>query len=158
MIRHRIAVDTPNQLSLVPVDSLANNLIALSQRPEAAGTIYHLTADRYYSITELTRQISTDFGYHFREFPLLKFVALLNQLAEPEDPVFPLLDFFNRSTPHIAAMTHKRYDNRCYRSARDDIADGQSDPTLAETARRLVRFLQSQGWIAREDERACINV
>jgi thioester reductase-like protein len=150
MIRHEIAVDTPNQISLVPVDSLARNLVVLSQRPQAAGATYHLTADRYYSLTQLTRQIGADFGFHFREMPIPEFIARLNLLARPEDPVFPLLDFFNRSAPHIAAMTLKRYDNRGYRLAKAAVPGSDDDPALAETARRLVRFVEAQGWIAKQ--------
>lgn len=147
MIRHRVAVDTPNQLSLVPADALARNLVGISLRGEATGASYHLTADRYYSLTNLTRQIGSDFGYRFRELSIAGFIAELNRLARPEDPVFPLLDFFNRSAPHIAAMTLKRYDNSRYRAARDRLADAVPDPDLGTLAARLVRFLEAQGWL-----------
>jgi len=158
MIRHKVAVDTPNQLSLVPVDSLANNLIGLSLLPESSGATYHMTADTYYSLTNVTRQIGADFGYDFRELPIPDFISELNRLAGPDDPVFPLLDFFNRSAPHIAAMTLKRYDNRDYRSARDAMIFGERDPALSETARRLVAFLKRQGWVAGEKERASASL
>jgi thioester reductase-like protein len=148
MIRYGVAVDTPNQLSLLPVDTLAQNLVAISLRPEAVGETYHLTADRYHSMTELTRQISHDFGYSFDELDIPCFISRLNDLAHPDDPVFPLLDFFNRAAPHIAAMSLKRYDNRCYRNARAAASGALQDPTLAETARRLVLFLRNNRWIA----------
>ncbi len=147
MIRHEIAVDTPNQLSLVPVDTVADNLVALSLDPEAAGATYHLTADSYYSLTHLTRRIGADFGYRFRELSIGAFISELNRLALPEDPVFPLLDFFNRSAPHIGAMTLKRYDNSHYRAARDRLPNGVADPGLAVVAARLVGFLRVQGWL-----------
>ena len=34
------------------------------------------------------------------------------------DPIFPLLDFFNRSGDKTAAMQLKRYSNRTYQAAR----------------------------------------
>jgi len=73
MVRHQIAVNTPNQLSLVPVDAIARNLVGLSLRPQAVGATYHLTADRYYSLTHLTRRLSADFGFHFRELSIAGF-------------------------------------------------------------------------------------
>ena len=146
MIRHRIAVDAPNQLSLVPVDSLAQNLIAISQHPMAAGATYHLTADRYYTLTQLTREINAEFGYLFRELPIPEFLEQLNLLAKPEDPVFPLLDFFNRAAPHLTAMSLKRYDNRNYRCAKD-LVQGEEEPNLRETATRLVHLIDAQGWL-----------
>jgi thioester reductase-like protein len=147
MIRHKLAVDTPNQLSLVPVDSLAHNLVALSLQPNAAGATYHLTADNYYSMTQLTRKITSDFGYEFKELDIPDFISQLNTLAQPDEPVFPLLDFFTRSAPHIAAMTLKRYENYNYRMARNITPGCKADPSLDETARRLVHFLSNQGWI-----------
>jgi len=147
MIRYGIAVDTPNQLSLVPVDVVARNLVALSQSPDAAGETFHLTADRYYSLTDLTRRLGSDFGFRFREMSIAGFISALNRLAQPDDPVFPLLDFFNRSAPHIAAMTLKRYDNSRSRAILDRLPQAARDPDLGVIAGRLVRFLSAQGWL-----------
>ena len=147
MIRHQVAVDTPNQISLVPVDTTARNLVALSLDAEAAGATYHMTADRYYSLTALTRRIAADFGYRFRELSIPEFIAYLNREARPDDPVYPLLDFFDRCAPQISAMTLKRYDNRAYRTARDRSPWGEPDPGLGEIGARLVRFVERQGWL-----------
>lgn len=147
MIRHGVAVDTPNQISLLPVDMVARNLVAISQRPIDATASFHLTADRYYSLTELVRQIGRDFGFRFHYLPILPFVARLNALATPDEPVFPLLDFFNRSAPHIAAMSLKRYDSSAYRSARATIPEALPDPSLEVIAGRMVGFLERQGWL-----------
>ena len=147
MIRHRLSVDTPNQLSLVPADAIARNLVGISLRPEALGATYHLTAERYYSLTHLTRRLSADYGYAFRELSVAGFIAELNRRARPEDPVFPLLDFFNRSAPHIAAMTLKRYDNSGYLAACARLERPARDPDLGTLAARLVRFLDAQGWL-----------
>ena len=148
MIRHGVAVDTPNQVSLLPVDVVARNLVAISQRPIDTTASLHLTADRYYSLTELVRQIERDFGFRFHYLPILPFVARLNALATPDEPVFPLLDFFNRSAPHIATMSLKRYDSSAYRSVRATIPGTLPDPSLEVIAGRMVGFLERQGWLS----------
>ena len=161
MIRHGVAVDTPNQISLLPADVLAHNLVAIALQPLSGTATYHLTADRYHSLTELTRQITHDFGFGFEYQNIPGFIARLNALAVPDDPVFPLLDFFNRSAPHIEAMSLKRYDNKVYRRARDASGIAMPDPSLPEVARRLVFYLQELGWIdaglgcERQNARAC---
>ncbi|UYV16642.1 thioester reductase domain-containing protein [Porphyrobacter sp. ULC335] len=147
MINHRVAVDTPNQLSLVPVDVTANNLAALSLQSGSRGATYHLTADRYYSMTALTREIARGSGIRFDELSIPEFLRFLNDNARASDPVFPLLDFFNRCAPQISQMTLKRYDNRAYRAARDNSPWGMRDPELGETSWRLVRFVEEMGWV-----------
>lgn len=147
IVNHRVAVGSTNQLSLVPVDVTANNFAALSLQSDAEGATYHLTAERLYSLTDLTREIEKFCGIGFRELPIPDFLRYLNDHAHPSDPVFPLLDFFNRCAPHISQMTLKRYDNRSYRAARDRSRWAMPDPAPEEMARRLVRFLAGKGWV-----------
>ncbi|WP_082663562.1 thioester reductase domain-containing protein [Sinorhizobium sp. Sb3] len=148
MIRHRIAVDTINQISLLPVDVVAHNLVAIMRRPISRTATFHATAEHYYSLTELVRQIERDFGFRFDYLPIAPFVDRLNAMASAEDPVLPLLDFFNRAAPHIAAMSLKRYDGRMYRSACRFIPGCKPDPSLAEIAQRMVYYLDAQGWLS----------
>jgi thioester reductase-like protein len=147
MIRHGIAVDTPNQVSLLPVDVVARNIVAIAQRPIGKPPVFHITADRYYSLTELVRQIERDFNFRFDYLPIPEFVARLNAAARANEPVFPLLEFFNRSAPHIAAMSLKRYDNSTYRLARAVAPGTLPDPSLKLISRRMVAFLNRQGWL-----------
>jgi thioester reductase-like protein len=148
MIRHGIAVDTPNQVSLLPVDVVARNIVAIAQRPIGESPVFHITADRYYSLTELVRQIERDFNFRFDYLPIPEFVARLNAAARANEPVFPLLEFFNRAAPHIEAMSLKRYDNSTYRSARAAAPGTLPDPSLNLISRRMVAFLNRQGWLA----------
>lgn len=147
MIRYGVAVDTPNQISLVPVDTLAHNLVRTARRDPPPGAAFHLTADRYYSLPDLTRQIGEDFGYAFEYVDIPTFVDRLNRFARPSDPVFPLRDFLNRAAPFIAKMSMKRYDNRHYQEARASDPLAWPDPSLSEIARRMVGFLDCQGWL-----------
>lgn len=148
MIRHGIAVDTPNQLSIVAADVIAHNIVAIARRPQAPATPLHVTADHYYSMTALTRVIERDFGYRFRYFDIPHFIDQLNLRCSASDPVYPLLDFFNRSADKIAAMQLKRYSSSAYRQARDGLPDGRADPSLEQTASYLVRYLLERGMIA----------
>jgi thioester reductase-like protein len=147
MIRHGIAVDTPNQLSIVAADVLAHNLIGISLLKEGASPALHLTADRYYSMTDLTRVITRDFGYPFTYYDIPNFIDRLNRLCSPGDPVYPLLDFFNRSADKIAVMRLKRYSKVAYHRSRARLHDPIANPTLSQTAGYLMRYLLEQGLI-----------
>ena len=147
MIRHGIAVDTPNQLSIVAADVLAHNLIGISLLKEGASPALHLTADRYYSMTDLTRVITRDFGYPFTYYDIPNFIDRLNRLSSPGDPVYPLLDFFNRSADKIAVMRLKRYSKVAYHRSRARLHDPIANPTLSQTAGYLMRYLLEQGLI-----------
>jgi len=57
------------------------------------------------------------------------------------------LDFFNRSHPKIAAMSHKRYSNDGYRQARDRSGAGLKDPPLSKTVAYLMAFVLREGMI-----------
>lgn len=146
MLRHGTAVDSANQLSIVAADVLAHNLVGVSRGAAPAVPALHLTADRYYSMTELTRIIERDFGRTFRYFDIPQFIDELNRRCTPCDPVYPLLDFFNRSADKIAAMQLKRYDSTHYRAAKAALPDAREDPALAQTAASLMRCLRDRGW------------
>jgi len=141
MIRHGIAVDTPNQLSMVAADVIARNIVGISRLSQCPTPAFHVTADRYYSITELTRMISRDYGYTFTYYDIPGFIAELNRRCSPTDSVYPLLDFFNRSADKMAAMQLKRYSSAAYQDARARLAKPLADPSLAQTAQYLMRYL-----------------
>ncbi|MGA3982307.1 thioester reductase domain-containing protein [Ralstonia nicotianae] len=146
MIRHGVAVDTPNQLSIVAADVIAHNMVGISRNAASASAL-HFTADRYYSMTELTRVIERDYGATFRYYDIPRFIDELNRRCSDRDPVFPLLDFFNRSADKIAAMQLKRYSSEHYQQARAALADPMMDPSLAQTAAYLMRYLRERGWV-----------
>ena len=64
-------------------------------------------------------------GFRYLEIP--EFVAEMNRLATRDDPIYPLVDFFNRSHLKLAAMQHKLYDNQGYRQVRDRSGVGRRD-------------------------------
>jgi thioester reductase-like protein len=147
MLTHRIAVLARNQISLLPADIAADNIAALFKRQDDGPTTFHVTVDDYYNMIDVARVLSRDHGYDFTYLEIPDFVAAMNRLSTKKDPIYPLLDFFNRSHPKLTAMQHKRYDNSLYRKARDGEASTRPDPTLPDTVAHLMKFMLREGLI-----------
>jgi thioester reductase-like protein len=148
MIANGLAPEAENQLSFLPADVAAHNIAAIVASGTRSSVPLHVTVDAYYSMVDVTREISRTHGYAFRYLPIPEFVAEMNRRAGRGDPIFPLLDFFNRSHPKIEAMREKRYNNDAYRDARDASGRGRSDPSLTETVSYLMAFMLREGLIA----------
>jgi thioester reductase-like protein len=144
MIKHGLGVKTLNQISFLPVDLAADNAAAIFSQPHAAATTFHLTADYYYNMADITRLITLEHGYQFSYHEIEPFVAEVNRRCAKDDPLFPLLPFINRSYPKIAAMQHKRYNNDQYRKARPS---GYADPALKDVVSHLMGYLLGEGMI-----------
>ncbi len=71
----------------------------------------------------------------------------MNRRSTKDDPIYPLLDFFNGSHEKLGAMQHKRYDNSGYRAARNRAAGARPDPPLRETLAHLMKFMLREGLI-----------
>ena len=141
MIRAGIAVEAGNQFSLLPVDVVASSIVAILARRPVEGDALHVTADYHYSLADVTRLITRLYGYNFDYFGITDFVDRLIRLATPKDPVFPLLDFFSRSSEKIEAMQAKRYDNSRYREERRLAGLHRDQQTLERVVTSLVGFM-----------------
>jgi thioester reductase-like protein len=141
MINNGIAVDTPNQVSMLPADVAAHNIAAIIARHEGPDRTFHVTAEEYYNMADLTRLITTKYGRPFAYFNIRDFVDELNRRCRKDDPLYSLLDFFNRSSPKIAAMQLKRYGNSSYLEARRRSGAERPHPSVAETVDYLMKFL-----------------
>jgi thioester reductase-like protein len=148
MITHGVAPEADNQVSFLPADVAAHNIAVICARASASGSTYHVTVDDVYSMVDVTREITRAYGYPFVYLPVPEFVAEMNRRATKQDPVFPLLDFFNRSHAKISAMARKRYDNDGYRRARDESGAGRPDPGLGATVAYLMEFMLREAMIA----------
>ena len=157
MIASGLAPDARNQLSFLPADVAAHNIAAIVAGGGWPGATLHVTVERHYTMVDLARQITRAYGHPFVYLPIPGFVAEMNRRATKSDPIYPLLDFFNRSHEKIAAMQHKRYDNEGYRAARDRTGVGRADPTLGDTVDYLMAFLLKEGLIPRADHAASKN-
>jgi hypothetical protein len=144
MIRHEITVDAGNQVSFLPVDVCARNIVALSLRRNEVAPVLHMTCDEHHTIGEICRVIGQRFGYCFIETSLENFVAHAHAHCTPDDELYPLLSFLERNTPRILRMSTKRYDSSAYRRARDSTPLATSHPTLEDTIDPIVTYLQRE--------------
>ena len=147
MIRHGLAVDLPNQISFLPVDICAQNIVVLSRDGDLTAPVLHMTVDDYYTMRDVCGTVTEGFGYRFREVGLKKFVSYACANCGPDDDLYPLLTFLDRNSDRIVRMGAKRYDNSGFRRARQSSARTAAIPNLAETINPIVVFLRREGLI-----------
>jgi thioester reductase-like protein len=150
MTRHGVCVDTQNQVSLMPVDLTANNIVAVAGQPESINRIFHITRDRPETMPDVTAIISARTGIQFDAFTLRDFVPEVIDRCTRDDVLFPLLDFLVESVDNIAAMEYKLYDNSGYRSARDKSPFGWQDAPLDDVVAGIVSFLKRKNLLSHE--------
>jgi thioester reductase-like protein len=148
MVNHGIGVDALNQVSFVPADIVANNIVAISTTAETANKTYHIVRDDYANMLDITNLITKSTGRQFDIFAVDDFVPELIRRCRKEDLLFPLLDFLVGSVDNITAMEFKRYDNSTYQAARDASKRGQPDPTLEDTVNGILKFMHRKGIIS----------
>jgi len=148
MVNHGIGVDTLNQVSFVPADIVANNIVAISTTVGTANKNYHVVRDDYANMLDITGLITKSTGRQFDVFALPEFVPELIRRCRKEDLLFPLLDFLVGSVENISAMEFKRYDNSDYQTARDASAWGKPDPSLEDTVNGILKFMHRKGIIS----------
>ena len=148
MVNHGIGVDTLNQVSFIPADIVANNIVAISNTPGTANKTYHVVRDDYSNMMDITGLITQSTGRQFEAFSLPDFVPELIRRCRKEDLLFPLLDFLVGSVDNISAMEFKRYDNSSYQIARDASVWGKPDPSLEDTVNGILKFMHRKGIIS----------
>ncbi len=148
MVNHGIGVDALNQVSFVPADITANNIVAISSTPGTENKNYHVVRDDYANMLDITGLITKSTGRQFEVFSLPDFVPELIRRCRKEDLLFPLLDFLVNSVDNISAMEFKRYDSSGYQAARDASTWGKPDPTLEETVNGILKFMHRKGIIS----------
>jgi thioester reductase-like protein len=148
MVNHGIGVDALNQVSFVPADIVANNIVAISMTAGTANKTYHVTRDDYANMLDITGLITRSTGRQFEVFSLPDFIPELIRRCRKEDLLFPLLDFLVGSVDNITAMEFKRYDNSDYQAARDASKWGKADPSLEDTVNGILKFMHRKGIIS----------
>jgi thioester reductase-like protein len=148
MVNHGVGVDALNQVSFVPADITANNIVAISTTPGTENKTYHVVRDDYANMLDITGLITKATGRQFEVFSLPDFVPELIRRCRKDDLLFPLLDFLVGSVDNISAMEFKRYDSSCYQAARNASAWGKADPSLEETVNGILKFMQRKGIIS----------
>jgi thioester reductase-like protein len=148
MVNHGIGVDALNQVSFVPADVMANNIVSICAAPGTANKTYHVVRDDYANMLDITNLITKSTGRQFEIFSVTDFVPELIRRCRKEDLLFPLLDFLVGSVDNITSMEFKRYDNSAYQAARDASACGQADPSLEDTVNGILKFMYRKGIIS----------
>jgi thioester reductase-like protein len=148
MVNHGIGVDALNQVSFVPADIVANNIVAISTTSGTENKTYHVVRDDYANMLDITGLITKATGRQFEIFNISDFVPELIRRCRKEDLLFPLLDFLVGSVDNISAMEFKRYDNSSYQTARDASEWGKADPTLEDTVNGILKFMHRKGIIS----------
>jgi thioester reductase-like protein len=148
MVNHGIGVDALNQVSFVPADVVANNIVAISTTPGTENKTYHVVRDDYANMLDITRLITKSTGRQFEIFSISDFVPELIRRCRKEDLLFPLLDFLVGSVDNISAMEFKRYDSSSYQAARDASEWGVADPSLEDTVNGILKFMHRKGIVA----------
>ena len=147
MINHGIAVDARNQISFLPADIVADNIACIFGQRQLTCRTLHVTADDYYSVMDITRLMTVEYGHQFVYYDIPGFIAEMNRRCTPDDPLYPLLEFFNRSHQKIAAMQFKRYNSDEYRETRARSRNGRPDPSLKETVSYLMAYMRHEGLV-----------
>ena len=93
MVNHGIGVDALNQVSFVPADIVANNIVAISTTPGTANKTYHVVRDDYANMLDITGLITKSTGRQFEIFSLPDFVPELIRRCRKEDLLFPAAGF-----------------------------------------------------------------
>lgn len=118
MVNHGIGVEAQNQVSFVPADVAANNIVANSKLSASAKQCFHITRDEYANMIDIVQVISNITGRRFEMFKFCDFVPEVIRRCTKDDPLFPLLDFLIGSVDSISSMEFKRYDSSRYQAAR----------------------------------------
>jgi thioester reductase-like protein len=148
MFNHGIGVDALNQVSFVPADVAANNIVAISNLPETVNGTYHVTRDDYANMVDITNIITNLTGQPFELFKLPKFVPEVIKRCTKNDLLFPLLDFLTGSVNSISSMEFKQYDSSSFQKARNMSKWGKSDPSLEDTVRGILRYMKKKGIVS----------
>ena len=148
MVNHGIGVDALNQVSFMPADIAANNIVAIANTPETVDGTYHVVRDEYANMADITDIIGRATGQRFEMFTLREFIPEIIRRCSKDDLLFPLLDFLIGSVDNISAMEFKRYDSSGYQRWRDASPRGLPDPSLEDTVYGILRFMQRKGIVA----------
>ena len=142
MVKYGIGVETQNQVSFMPVDVTANNIVTISQKANSLGKTFHVTRDQHETLFQITELIQRKTGITFEYFALKEFVPEVLKRCDLADPLYPLVDFLVGSIDSIAAMEYKQYSNLNYQTIRNQSPHGIQDATLAEVVDGIISFLR----------------
>ena len=151
-IRHRMTTNANNQLSMLPVDVCASNIVALSLGGDADGKIYNVTASQRATLADICRIAARRFGYTFEYLSFRAAVAHVARYCTPEDELYPLRPFIILHSDELERMADKTYDNTAYAAACAAAPLAEPEPALEDTVSAIVRFLLAEELIPPVEE------
>jgi len=146
MINHSVSCSAKNQMSLMPVDIVAQHIIGIAKQTASINKTFHLTAD-YTNLPSITQILSRLLKQDFELVTVHQFTATMTKRCTPRDPIYPLLDFFVRSADCIAAMEFKRYEKVNYEKYLKESAFSSDEVVLEKTIMGILQYLQEAGII-----------
>ncbi len=147
MLHHGITTTAQNQVSLMPADVTANNIVAIANLSDTLGQTFHVTRDVYSSLSDITDVFAELTETEFVRYPVKQFISLMIERCVKGDLLFPLVNFFVHSADNITAMEFKRYGSSGYQAARGRSAHGIPDPPLEDVVLGIVRFMVRHGLV-----------
>ena len=147
VLRYGVAARAENQLSVLSADLVAHHIVAIARLPEVSSDTFNITADDVYTAEDVLRKVCELYGYSFTYHDVETFVAECRRLSTPRDPIYPLINFAERSYSKALSMKDKRYDNAQYRKARVQAQCRLEHPPLDETVRDVIEFMRAEGLI-----------
>jgi thioester reductase-like protein len=149
MLKHGIGTSAKNQVSFVPADLAANNIVAISNINESLGLTFHVTRDEYSNMMDITEMLGRLSEKSFVNYSLYDFIPEVVNRCRKDDLLFPLLNFLVRSIDNIQSMEFKRYDNSNYQKYRGQSRWGKEDPCLEDVVIGILRFMERQGIVVK---------
>ena len=147
MVNHGIGVDALNQVSFVPADIVANNIVADLHDSRHGEKTYHVVRDDYANMLDITGLITKSTGRQFEIFSITDFVPELIRRCRKEDLLFPLLDFLvGRWTTSQRWSSSAMTIPAIKRLGMPRV--GQSDPSLEDTVNGILKFMHRKGIIS----------
>lgn len=142
IVKHGLGVTAGNQVSFMPADVSADNMIAIARQDETLGQTFHVVRDAHETMPMITDIIAQRLGTCFEMYDLNSFVPQVIRRCTRADPLYPLLDFLVGSVDNISRMEFKRYESSNYQLARDRAVATHPDPPLDVVVDGILRFLK----------------
>lgn len=142
IVKHGLGVRAGNQVSFMPADISADNMIAIARQEDTLGQTFHVVRDEHETMPMITDIIAKRLGTCFEMYDLTSFVPQVIRRCTRADPLYPLLDFLVGSVDNISRMEFKRYESSNYQTARDRVLIARADPPLEVVVDGILRFLK----------------
>lgn len=138
-LNHGVALNIPNQISFMPVDKVAHDIVLISLCQDPKHKVYHI-ASSYANLPMICRYLTETYQFQFQYLSLADFNQHLLNFASVKDLIYPLVSFFNAHYHRIDKMRHKRYGRKNYLDALTVVNSPAKSFTLEETIDFMMQF------------------